>query len=297
MRDLLCIGTLAIDRYLFVRDFSSTLREGEVEHSDMKYGGGCANTTLAARKLGLDADLLAPIGDDITGTSYSQHLAANGVFGVVKKKGGTPLCTYIINKKTEQQKGYWYLGVGILLKKMEFPNQLLKNFKIVHLSQTPIEVGMKMLKKKITLSYNPGPPIFQLDLKKLKKVLMRCKYIFVNESEFSYMTKNGITVGKLIDAMPDSVIIVTRGDHGSEAYSDDGVTAVKGIKTKYVETNGAGDALIAGFFKGLMEGKDIRTSLEYGNTVSSFVIEKIGCQTNHPTYEQMKRRWKKSYGK
>ena len=73
-RDLLCIGTIAIDRYLFVKQFSSTLKGGEVYRSEMKFGGGAANTALVSKKLGVDSDLLAYVGNDPTGKEYLKHL-------------------------------------------------------------------------------------------------------------------------------------------------------------------------------------------------------------------------------
>lgn len=44
-----------------------------------------------------------------------------------------------------------------------------------------------------------------------------------------------------------------------------------------VDTNGAGDSFVGGFFSSLAKGSDIRTAVNKGNELARIVIQKSGC--------------------
>lgn len=72
------------------------------------------------------------------------------------------------------------------------------------------------------------------------------------------------------------VIVVTMGEHGSIAF--DGTTFTKfGIfPVEVVDTIGAGDSYIAGFLKGILEGKELKECMEIGARTASETISYFG---------------------
>ena len=47
-----------------------------------------------------------------------------------------------------------------------------------------------------------------------------------------------------------------------------------------VDTNGAGDSFVGGFFAELGKGSDLRTAVNKGNELAGKVIQKSGCVFN-----------------
>jgi len=65
---------------------------------------------------------------------------------------------------------------------------------------------------------------------------------------------------------------------------------VKAYKTKVVDASGAGDAFNAGYITGCLHDFDVLDCVGLGNAVASFIIEKWGCQTNIPTWDEVLKR-------
>ena len=73
---------------------------------------------------------------------------------------------------------------------------------------------------------------------------------------------------------------------GSIIYSpDEGKIEVESIYRPAVDPTGAGDSYKAGFVSRLIYGASLEEAAKFASSVSSFVVEKQGCQTNMPTYD------------
>jgi len=72
-------------------------------------------------------------------------------------------------------------------------------------------------------------------------------------------------------------------------------TKIPAVLTESVDPTGAGDAYKAGFLVALTKGCAPKICGQVGSVTASFVVEKVGCQTNLPTWEMMKERYAKHY--
>lgn len=72
---------------------------------------------------------------------------------------------------------------------------------------------------------------------------------------------------------------------------------IKALGRKVVDPTGAGDSYRAGFLVSYLKGNDLETCGKFATTVASFVIESEGSQTNLPTFEDVKYRYEKHWGK
>jgi ribokinase len=99
-----------------------------------------------------------------------------------------------------------------------------------------------------------------------------------------------------LKAMID-VIVVTYDSKGSTIYTNEGEFEIPVVSVKAVDPTGAGDAYRAGFLLALTRGYSLPTCGKIGSTVASFVVQARGCQTNLPTWEEMKTRYEANFGK
>ncbi|MCK5661749.1 MAG: carbohydrate kinase family protein, partial [Methanosarcinales archaeon] len=65
---------------------------------------------------------------------------------------------------------------------------------------------------------------------------------------------------------------------------------VSAIKVDAVDPTGAGDAYRAGFLLAYTKKYPLTVCGQIGSATASFVVERVGCQTNLPTWEMMQER-------
>jgi ribokinase len=94
-----------------------------------------------------------------------------------------------------------------------------------------------------------------------------------------------VDINGLMDLGPE-VVLMTCGSKGSIIYSpDEGKIEVESIYRPAVDPTGAGDSYKAGFVSRLIYGASLEEAAKFASSVSSFVVEKQGCQTNMPTFD------------
>ena len=95
------------------------------------------------------------------------------------------------------------------------------------------------------------------------------------------------------------MIIQTLGDKGSVIYEkNEDPVEIEVVPTKAVDPTGAGDSYRAAFLSLYLRDNDIKTCGRFASTVSSYIVETQGTQTNIPTEDQalekMNDRWSNS---
>ncbi len=146
----------------------------------------------------------------------------------------------------------------------------------------------------LAFSYRNDPVLLPKEL--LAEILPQTEVLFTNETEAEYLT--GLFGMKRITDLFETglakVIVTTLGKRGCVVYEKKRVGAFASTVVPVTETPvgnvdavGAGDGFVAGFLYGYAKGKPACVCAQYGSTVSSFVIERIGSTTNLPTLEQM----------
>ena len=78
-------------------------------------------------------------------------------------------------------------------------------------------------------------------------------------------------------AMGPKAVVVTLGEHGSLAF--DGTTFYKHgiVEVDLADTMGAGDSFIAGFIKGVLEGKGVSDCMDEGAQSSAVTLQYFGA--------------------
>ncbi len=66
--------------------------------------------------------------------------------------------------------------------------------------------------------------------------------------------------------------------------------------SRVADPTGAGDGYRAGFWAAKIRGYSDLIACRIGSIVSSFIIKKVGAQTNLPSWSQVVERYKKNFG-
>lgn len=146
----------------------------------------------------------------------------------------------------------------------------------------------------LAYSYRNDSRLVPKDL--LEAILHEVSILFTNETEADFIkAQYGLEhITDLFQLGKAKTIITTLGKDGCMVYDknhgrefEQTQVPVTHNRLGCVDAVGAGDAFVAGFMYGMYKGCTPVTCAEYGNTASSFAIEKDGSVTNLPTEEQL----------
>ena len=70
---------------------------------------------------------------------------------------------------------------------------------------------------------------------------------------------------------------------------------IDAIPTEAIDPTGAGDSYRAGFLSRFLNGESLEESAKFASSVSSFIIQHQGCQTNMPTFDEAFERMSEFY--
>ncbi|WP_372910800.1 carbohydrate kinase family protein [Salinigranum sp.] len=100
---------------------------------------------------------------------------------------------------------------------------------------------------------------------------------FVDAADYLFLSDEGMDdprefMRERVDAGTD-VVVCTRGSDGSMALTSDGsFRELPAESFEMVDTNGAGDAYVAGFLYGHSRGEDVETCMQFGTLVGGLSV-------------------------
>ncbi|VVB55373.1 putative sugar kinase [uncultured archaeon] len=118
-------------------------------------------------------------------------------------------------------------------------------------------------------------------------MLKKTDALILNRKEFDHL--RGIGFDATTKGNP-GILLVTEGALGCAVHTKNTETQIPAYQADAVDPSGAGDAFNAGFIAGRIKGFDVYESVRMGNAVAAFAVEKWGCQTNLPSWEEAERR-------
>jgi len=141
-------------------------------------------------------------------------------------------------------------------------------------------------------AYAPGPQIFHYPRTELEPFLREVDILFLNRAEADYLRRAlDMDSAQINRAFRLAFHVVTRGADGCSVHEGRRHTNLPACRPDtLVDPTGAGDAFAGTFLAEYMQTGNARAAAELGLVVSSFVLEKTGCQENVPGPEQARER-------
>jgi sugar/nucleoside kinase (ribokinase family) len=285
MADIVCLGTVSID--LYYKGGSLTHDDGRFELAvGGKYfttsfyeglGGGGANVAIGIEKNGLDAALIAKIGNNpfkkvivdeleeakVTFRDYidfvDEYLNISSV--LLTEKGEKT----IINYRTQHE--------SIFSAKEEYKKLIRgKALYMANLSNVTLTERIEVLKyakdNGVKTYANLNVTDCRRPIEEIIHFLSQVDVLIINGYEFADIVKTSYSsidfesniIVKYAPFSSDKLIVITDGAKGSYAYFDGKVYRQKAIKPdKIVDTTGAGDGYTAAFTEVMREFQAIET--------------------------------------
>jgi nucleoside kinase len=286
------VGHTAIDHISRVPRFPPV--NGSINITDRKvyFGGGAANIAAGIAVLGEKCTLLSAVGGDFPGGDYEKWMGRIGItrqfFLVPEANTAT---AFMFTDEKGDQITFFEWGASVAFSREEAPA-----LPFVHMATADPEFNTNVAERSEFSSFDPGQDLHRYSKEQLETILDHIDILFANHHEIRGMEKIlSRTEKDIVARLP--LAVVTMGSGGSTLYREGHAEKpVPVVPVSMADPTGAGDSYRAGFLTAFSRGYDPLTACRIGTVTASFVVEKTGCQTNLPTWDLMKERFRASFG-
>lgn len=264
-------------------------------------GGSALNISVGLKKLGLDPSIIASVGNDDRGKKIKEVIKKEDVsnsFLVQRGEFSTKTSGILLSPEGDRTI-LVYHGKGVL-KKEDINWDKIENgvwFYLGPLPDNTQELINKVLEvkkeKKLNLAVNLGSIQVKWGREENSELVKECDLLILNSSEaedfFGESYGDMSFLEEFIKGGAKKVVI-TRGENGSIASSGEKIYETPALKTKTVDSTGAGDSFTSGVLGSLMMGVPFEEALVFGVINSSSVVSNFGAQEGLLTLEEIKKK-------
>lgn len=264
------------------------------------YGGCSVNIAYALCRLGMCAKPVLRVGGDYESNGFKKFLEEGNVplDGITElPEEATSVC-YLIQDSNNDHITIFYPGAMDGKYAQPLKDELFADTRLgvitVASRQDNEEFFEKCRKHHVPVVFGMKDDFDAFPEEFLKRLLTGSKIIFTNEVERDIIEKiYGLKdITKLFRIGEVDIIVTTLGKEGSLCYIREGDTVRQekiGVckVDNVVDATGSGDAYMAGFIYGYLNGYQPEECCKLGGTLSYFVLQAEGCLTNCPTEEQL----------
>jgi fructokinase len=277
-------------------------------------GGGPANTAVALSKLGIKAQFINGISTDSYGKACRQYLESVGVLldYVNYLDSPTSLATVTLDKQGKAIYEFLIDGTATFnYAPEELPNLLNVIPSVLYIGTlvTVLEPSASVLHKWASVIKSIAPIVFdpnirpavmpdrKLYLEQVMRFVEIASVVKVSEDDLNWLYPS-VEIDEVAHGwleLGPKLIVVTLGDKGIYGYRNGEKASVEAVKTKVIDTVGAGDTvgaiLVEAIFKHGLEkltGQLLIDTLNRAAAAAAITISRAGA--NPPTQAELDQR-------
>jgi len=292
--DAVGFGLNAVDHLIVVPEYPAFDTKIRLLEHKQSAGGQTATTMVSLRRLGLKTAYAGRFGSDPEGLFGFQTLKDDDVnvdFAEVVEGARNQIAFITIDARSGERTIVWDRDDQLAYKPEDAPAEFGSMGRVLHLDahDPPACVRVAQAARK-------SGAIVSADIDNVYEglpELLPLIDIMIGSKEFprrvTGITDERAALVELKARYGCALVGMTIGAAGAVVYGDGsfiespGFAAPGGCR----DTTGAGDAFHGGFLYGLLTGKDIETSLKFGNAVAAIKCSALGARTALPTKPEL----------
>ncbi len=272
-----------------------------VDTMDKRRGGCAPNIAYTLALLGERPHLMATAGQDFT--DYGAWLTAAGVdTSLVKVIGNKFTASFFCSTdEANNQIASFYTGAMANAGELSFRTvDGLAGDGLVIISPNDPDAMVQYAEECSTMGvkyiWDPGQQCARMDGAQLKDGIVGAHIVICNDYEFELIRqKTGMQEADVLAAA--SVLIITRGEHGSTVITRDSRIDVPAVPPdRIVDPTGVGDAFRGGLMKGLASGRSLEVSAKMGSVAATWALEHLGGTSHAYTWPEFVQRYEAHFG-
>ena len=253
----------------------------QVDGMKVKFGGTAGNIAYALALLGEHPVISSTVGNDYRQYFdwFTRNRIATGNIKIVEND--FTACCYITTDLSNNQITAFHVGAMRYPTPLDF-SRLAPGDTLVVVSPGNLEDMVNYPRwckeRRIDYIFDPGQQLPRLEAKDLVQAINGCRILISNDYEMDMiLNKTGLNDESLLKLA--KVVIVTRGELGSEVFTPEEKFSIPAVKPlKVLDPTGAGDSYRGGLIAGLARGLSLEQSARMGSVCASFCLECYGTQ-------------------
>lgn len=312
--DIVCVGEMVID-FLPGEEPGIYIR---------KAGGAPANVAIAAARNGLESGFCGRVGNDDFGRFLHDTLRENKVAVLCPEMVGDAITTMAFVTLNEHgDRSFTFArkpGADMFLTREDVDRAGVSRANIVHagscsLSKKPASdatvYAMEQAEaagRLVSFDVNYRNLLWDNDreaaAEAVNAILDLVDLLKISEEEAD-MVGGEAAITDMAKANGISAVVETLGSEGARCFWNGQIIQIPGLKTKCVDTTGAGDAFWGCFLStlvkaGVKTGADLTAeilekALRHGNVAGWLCVQKKGAIESLPTTEEIEKSYKELY--
>jgi sugar/nucleoside kinase (ribokinase family) len=300
MPDVVCLGILVADVWgRPVNDWPERGRLSLVNEIGIGIGGCASNTSIALRKLGGDVAVMGKVGADGFG-DFVVHTLENagvGTTGVLRDPTIGTSATLIMIDDAGERTFIHYPGANGRVRPEELDMALIGSAKVFHFAGAQVMPGfdgepaasvLKAAKEAgVTTCVDTVWDATGRWMQLMAPLFPYTDMFLPSLSEAVEITgkKDPADVAAVLLDLGVKLVALKMGEEGSYVRTADVELRVPACKIVPVDGTGAGDAFVAGFLRGRLEGWDLERTTRFANAVGGLCASGLGTSAGLRDFE------------
>lgn len=272
-------------------------------------GGAESNVAIGLQRLGVDAQWLGRVGDDPLGERVAREIRAEGVavHGVVDRDAPTGLMLKERPTTSSTAVLYYRSGsAGSRLRPEDLPPGWVERASVLHvsgitalLSDSARECMQAALDHartagvRVSFDVNYRASLAPADVAGplLRKFAEQADIVFGGPEELQLLhpDSSAAEAARRLVQSGRGEVVLKLGAEGAAAYLPDDHLHSAGFTVDVVDTVGAGDAFVAGYLSGLLQGLTVPQRLRRANACGAMLCMTPGDWESSPTLDDVDR--------
>ena len=293
MPQVTCVGGLVAD--VVGRPIDALPARGKlafVERMELHSGGGAANTGMGLAALGIQTAIIGKVGLDGLGDYLVRRFEQAGLdAGGIRRDPTTATSATMVLAHADGERSFLhYVGANGTLCLDDVDMERVLQSKILHAGNMLILPALdgEPLARLFQAAQAAGA-LTSLDtahdptgqwMTNIAPCLPYTDYFLPSYEEAQMLAPHCSTpddIGRYLVNAGAKIVALKMGAQGSRVYTEDGERLVMpALSVPVVDANGAGDAYVAGFLAGVVQGRDLETCARLATAVGAMCVGALG---------------------
>lgn len=283
MKKILVIGSTVVD--IIVELMERLPRTGEdvhVRRQQMSLGGCAYNVSDSVRHFQVPYILFSPVGTGIYGYYVREELKKRGISSPIPSPNLDNGCCYCFVESSGERTFVSYHGAEYLFRREWFDLIDTEEIDSVYICGLEIEettgsVIVEFLEKnpQLKIFFAPGPRLTVIDPELVQRIYRLSPILHLNENEALEVTgASSLSEATLcLYEKTQNAVIITLGERGCYYYDGSKEEIIPAVKSRQIDTIGAGDSHIGSVIACLKLGQPLPAAIANANKVAAAVVE------------------------
>ena len=290
--DVVCLGILVADT--FVPPLPRLPAAGELlrVHELLLQTGGCAaNTGVDLARLGSQVEVVGKVGNDVFADFICRDLEHKGVgvSGIRVSSTAPTSRTVILTVEGEDRRYIHCVGANAQFSLNDVDPELVASGRVLYVGGYLLLPGLEQASlaglfrfaqsRGVKTVLDVAGPTPGQGLAPLEAVLAHTDVFLPNDDEARAITgeSDPARQAEVFSECGVGTVVITLGARGALARTREMTLRAAAFRVEVIDPSGSGDAFDAGFMFGLLEGWELRRTLEFASAMGASACTRLGC--------------------